>query len=63
MPPISPRRAGEYGIGLSGAVTPDMAMVRARAEAIRRTTPIHPTVAELFPTLMGRLKDGLAPGS
>lgn len=23
------------------------------AETIRRTTPIHPTVAELFPTLMG----------
>ena len=33
------------------------------ADAIRRTTPIHPTVAELFPTLMGdlRLADG-APG-
>lgn len=26
------------------------------AEAIRRTTPIHPTVAELFPTLMGALQ-------
>ncbi len=25
------------------------------ADAIRRTTPIHPTVAELFPTLMGDL--------
>ena len=27
------------------------------AETIRRTTPIHPTVAELFPTLMGGLAD------
>lgn len=26
------------------------------ADAIRRTTPIHPTVAELFPTLMGDLR-------
>jgi pyruvate/2-oxoglutarate dehydrogenase complex dihydrolipoamide dehydrogenase (E3) component len=26
------------------------------ADAIRRTTPIHPTVAELFPTLMGSLR-------
>lgn len=26
------------------------------AETIRRTTPIHPTVAELFPTLMGALE-------
>lgn len=26
------------------------------ADAIRRTTPIHPTVAELFPTLMGSLQ-------
>ncbi|MDR4305927.1 FAD-containing oxidoreductase [Chelatococcus sambhunathii] len=26
------------------------------ADAIRRTTPIHPTVAELFPTLMGNLR-------
>lgn len=26
------------------------------AETIRRTTPIHPTVAELFPTLMGQLR-------
>ncbi|MGA0534130.1 FAD-containing oxidoreductase [Hansschlegelia sp. KR7-227] len=26
------------------------------ADEIRRTTPIHPTVAELFPTLMGDLK-------
>lgn len=26
------------------------------AETIRRTTPIHPTVAELFPTLMGDLR-------
>ena len=28
------------------------------ADAIRRTTPIHPTVAELFPTLMGSLAKG-----
>lgn len=27
------------------------------ADTIRRTTPIHPTVAEFFPTLMGSLKD------
>lgn len=26
------------------------------ADAIRRTTPIHPTVAELFPTLLGDLR-------
>lgn len=26
------------------------------AETIRRTTPIHPTVADLFPTLMGSLR-------
>jgi len=26
------------------------------ADAIRRTTPIHPTIAELFPTLMGDLR-------
>ncbi|RXF72954.1 FAD-containing oxidoreductase [Hansschlegelia zhihuaiae] len=28
-----------------------------RADVIRRTTPIHPTVAELFPTLMGDLAE------
>ncbi|HEY9215167.1 MAG TPA: FAD-containing oxidoreductase [Ancylobacter sp.] len=29
---------------------------KVSADTIRRTTPIHPTVAEFFPTLMGELK-------
>jgi len=29
---------------------------KVSADTIRRTTPIHPTVAEFFPTLMGSLK-------
>ena len=30
---------------------------KVTADTIARTTPIHPTVAEFFPTLMGSLKN------
>jgi pyruvate/2-oxoglutarate dehydrogenase complex dihydrolipoamide dehydrogenase (E3) component len=50
--------AGVLGVGGDEAVHGLLYAMQGgvTADAIRRTTPIHPTVAELFPTLMGDLR-------
>ena len=53
------RRAADFGILLESPVRVDMKKVKARAavpyDVLKRAVPIHPTVSELIPTMLGEM--------